>query len=181
MADIAARLHPLEGRIHGNNGVSVTPLEAHERISLRAETKAVAALGKAIGLTLPKKPGTSSQKGGISALWIGPDEWFVIGPEGSNLETKLNKVKTGLYSCVSIDNRNTGMLVSGQNAINALNSGCPRDLSLDAFPVGCCSRTILAKAEIILWRVSEDSFHIECWRSFSDYVWKYLVDAARSA
>ena len=36
MADIAARLHPLEGRIHGNNGVSVTPLEAHERISLRA-------------------------------------------------------------------------------------------------------------------------------------------------
>ena len=68
-----------------------------------------------------------------------------------------------------------------RNAVNALNSGCPRDLSDAAFPVGTCSRTLMGKAEIILWKTADDEFHVECWRSFSDYVWKHLVDAARTA
>ncbi|MEM9279385.1 MAG: sarcosine oxidase subunit gamma [Pseudomonadota bacterium] len=181
MAEAAQRIHPLEDRVFGGNGVSLAPLETCERISLRAESKAVAGLGKAIGLTLPSKPRTSITKGETSALWIGPDEWFVTAPDGTDLESKLNKVKTGLYSVVSINHRNTAIMISGTKAVTTLNSGCPRDLSGEAFPVGACSRTILGKAEIILWRTAEDEFRIECWRSFSDYVWKYLIDAARSA
>ncbi|MDJ0614447.1 MAG: sarcosine oxidase subunit gamma [Rhizobiaceae bacterium] len=177
----ALRIQPLEDRVYGNNGVILQPLEACERISLRAEDKAIAGLGKAIGLALPKKPGTSSEKNGIIAMWIGPDEWFVTAPEGTGLEAKIDKVKTGLYSAVSINHRNTGLTISGKNAVNALNSGCPRDLSLTVFPVGACSRTMIAKAEVILYRTDEQEFRVECWRSFSDYVWKYLMDAARSA
>jgi len=174
----AQRIDPLEGRIYGGNGVTLTPVEAHDRVSLRAEEKAITELGKAIGLTLPKKAGQSASKNDISALWIGPDEWFIIGPDGSDLENKLNSVKTGLYSAVAINHRNTAITVSGPNSTLALNAGCPRDLSLEAFPVGTGSRTIMGKAEIILWRTDENTFHIECWRSFSDYVWKHLVDAA---
>ena len=62
-----------------------------------------------------------------------------------------------------------------------LNSGCPQDLSLDAFHVGSCSRTILGKSEVVLFREAENRFRVECWRSFFDYVWKYLADAAKSA
>lgn len=174
----AERINPLEGHVYGGNGVTLSPVEFRERISLRAEEKAVAALSKAIGLALPKKPGTSASKDAVSALWIGPDEWFITGVEGSDLENKINKVKTGLYSAVSINHRNTALSVSGPNAAAAINAGCPRDLSLDAFPVNACSRTIIGKAEIILWRTDENTFHIECWRSFSPYVWAYLVDAA---
>ena len=177
----AERIQTLEDRVYGNNGVVLQPLSACERISLRAEDKATAGLGKAIGTPLPKKPGTSSEKNGVIAMWIGPDEWFVTGPSGAELEAKINKVKTGLYSAVSIDHRNTGLTISGKNAVHALNSGCPRDLSLKAFPIGCCSRTMIAKAEVILFRTGEQEFRVECWRSFSDYVWKYLMDAARSA
>lgn len=180
-ATLAKRIHPLEDRVYGGNGVILNPVEAMERISLRAEDKAVAGLGKAIGLSLPKKPATSVTKGGVTALWIGPDEWLILDAEGSNLEAKLNKVKTGLYSVVPVNHRNTGITVSGAKAVNALNGGCPRDLSLEAFPVGACGRTIIGKAEVVLWRTGKDSFHVECWRSFSDYVWKYLVDSARSA
>lgn len=180
-AALAERMQPLEGRVYGGNSVTLTPAQAMERVSLRSEEKAVAALGKAIGLSLPRKPGTSVTKGDVTALWIGPDEWLVLGTVGSGLEAKLNKVKTGLYSVVSVDNRNTGLVVSGANAVNAINGGCPRDLSLKAFPVGGCGRTIIGKAEVVLWRTGEDTFHVECWRSFSDYVWKYLADCARSA
>jgi len=174
----AQRIHPLEARVYGGNGVTLAPMEARDRISLRAEEKAIAGLGKAIGFTLPKKPGQTVTNGDTSALWIGPDEWFIISADGIGLEDKLNKVKTGLYSAVSINHRNTAITVSGPNAATALNAGCPRDLSLEAFPVGTCSRTIMGKAEIILWRTEENTFHVECWRSFSDYVWKHLVDAA---
>ena len=181
MVSVAKRIEPLEACVYGGNGVVLNPVETHERISLRADDKAVAGLGKAIGLSLPNKPGTSVTRNNISALWIGPDEWLIFGAEGSNLEAKLNKVKTGLYSAVAVNHRNTAITVSGVNAINALNGGCPRDLSLEAFPIGDCGRTIIGKAEVVLWRMAEDSFHVECWRSFSDYVWKYLVDSARCA
>ncbi|MEM7069537.1 MAG: sarcosine oxidase subunit gamma [Pseudomonadota bacterium] len=181
MASVAERIHPLEERVYGGNGVTLTPTENCERISLRAEDKAVSALGKAAGVALPKKAGTTAVKGDLVAMWIGPDEWFITAPDGTGLEGKLNKVKTGLYSAVSVNHRNTAIDVSGTNAVAALNSGCPRDLSLKAFPVGTCSRTVMGKAEIILWRTGENAFRVECWRSFSDYVWKHLVDAARSA
>ena len=177
----AQRIHPLDARVYGGNSVVLTPVEACERISLRADDKAVAGLGRAIGLSLPRKAGKSVTKGEVSALWIGPDEWLIIGAKGSDLEAKLNRVKTGLYSVVAVDHRNTAIQISGANAVNALNAGCPRDLSLEAFPVGDCGRTIIGKAEVVLWRLGEDSFHVECWRSFSDYVWKYLADSVKSA
>ena len=177
----AIRTHPLETRIFAGNGTSLSPVDAHERISLRADANAAKALGKTIGLALPTKAATSVTKSGISALWIGPDEWLIIGEMQSNLDARLNGVKGHLYSAVPVDHRNTAISVSGPNAVHTLNSGSPRDLSLDAFPVGACSRTILGKSEIILWRTGKQEFHVECWRSFSDYVWKFLVDAARSA
>ncbi len=181
MAKSISRAHPLVDRVFASNGVTLTPLLECERISLRADKRAVSGLAKALGLALPAKPGTSITKSGVSALWIGPDEWFVTAASGTGLEAKISRVKTGNFSAVAIGHRNTGLTISGQKAAHALNSGCARDLSLDAFPIGSCSRTMLAKAEIILWRKGETEFHVECWRSFSDYVWKYLSVAACSA
>jgi sarcosine oxidase subunit gamma len=42
-----------------------------------------------------------------------------------------------------------------------------------------CTRTVLAKAEIVLWRTAAQSFHVEAWRSFLPYVWAFLAEAAR--
>ena len=176
----ATRTSPLADRLFGGNSVQISPLPDLERIVVRSDEKSVAALSKAIGVKLPLKPNTSAIAGETAALWVGPDEWFVTAPEGSDLEAKANSAK-GLYSIVSVNHRNTGLMVSGSKAVLALNSGCPRDLSLEAFPIGACARTMLGKAEIILWRSQENEFRVECWRSFSDYVWKYMQSAVRSA
>lgn len=180
MVDTLTRTLPLEGRIYGGNAVSISPAEQLERISLRSDKSSMKTLGSALGLDLPKKSGAIAESDGIACLWLGPDEWLVLGDEGTDIEGKINAV-TGLFSAVSVSHRNTGISISGANAVNALNGGCPRDLSLEAFPIGTCSRTILGKAEIVLWRKSQDTFHVECWRSFSDYVWKFLAEAARNA
>lgn len=178
----AARTLPLHERMFAGNQVSLMPMEPRIRISLRAGPDAYSAVKSAIGIALPQTPGSTATRADVAALWIGPDEWILLADQSSDLIADLNEVaKTTLISAVDISHRNTAIEVAGGKATAALNGGCPRDLSLVAFPVGNCSRTILGKAEIVLWRLDENRFHLECWRSFSDYVWKFLVDAARSA
>jgi len=60
-----------------------------------------------------------------------------------------------------------------------LAAGCPLDLDASAFPVGMCTRTMLAKAEIVLWRTDPQVFRVEVWRSFVAYVSQFLGEAAR--
>lgn len=176
-----AERHPaLAGRNASAAHVTLTALEPAERISLRAPEASLAALSKALGLTLPKKPKTSAAKDGRFALWLGPDEWLVIDDAGGDPLADCAKVKQ-LHSAVGVSHRNVAIAVAGPGAEATLNAGCPQDLSLAAFPVGACSRTILGKVEIVLYRTAEETFRVECWRSFSDYVFTFLSEAARDA
>ena len=45
--------------------------------------------------------------------------------------------------------------------------------------MGMCTRTLLAKAEIVLWRTGEEEFRIEVARSFAPYVVAFLDEAMR--
>jgi sarcosine oxidase, subunit gamma len=148
------------------------------RISLRAPEASVAALTKALGFALPQKPKTSTAKNDAHALWIGPDEWFIIAPEGSDLLAKVAKVPA-FHSAVDVSHRNAALIVSGAGAADVLNAGCPQDLSLTAFPVGACSRTLMGKTEVILYRLSVDQFRVEVWRSFATYALDFIEDAIR--
>ncbi|MGQ3028233.1 MAG: sarcosine oxidase subunit gamma family protein, partial [Ferrovibrionaceae bacterium] len=50
---------------------------------------------------------------------------------------------------------------------------------LEAFPVGVCTRTLFAKAEIVLWRTDAQRFRVEVWRSFAGYLWGLLDEIRR--
>lgn len=176
----ATRSPALAGKSLGGQGVWLKVLEPASRMSLRARPAANAALSKALGLTLPQKPKTSVAKAGRTALWLGPDEWLVIDEAGGDPVADCASVK-GLHSAVDVSHRNVAIAVTGPSAAVVLNAGCPQDLSLEAFPVGAASRTILGKVEIVLLRAGEDAFRVECWRSFSDYVYGFLSEAARDA
>ena len=41
-----------------------------------------------------------------------------------------------------------------------------------------CTRTVFAKAEIVLWRRAEQRFHLEVARSFAAYVHELLGEIA---
>ncbi len=179
--DEVLQIPPLEGRRYGAPGIALEPAPFCERFSLRAGPEEAAELGKRIGVALPVKPKTSKILKKISALWLGPDEWLIMAPLETGLSAKMSKLDGILCSAVDISHRNTAIHVEGANAQAVLNAGCPQNLSLTAFPKGACSRTILGKSEIILLRESPERFRVESWRSFSDYVWKFLVDAGKSA
>lgn len=174
----ATRLHPLQAGHSSALSVSVTLAENATRLSLRAREDAIPAISKALGLSLPTKPKTSTSEGTRSALWLGPDEWLIIDTADSSVVADIAKAKV-LHSAVDISHRNIGILVSGKGADAVVNGGCPQDLSLAVFPVGAASRTVLGKIEIVLWRLAENEFCVECWRSFSNYAYAFLQESAR--
>lgn len=182
MADkVQATRDPAQaGREFQAKGVRLATLPPAHRVSLRAPASAVAALSKALGLVLPQKPKTSASNGSRTALWLGPDEWLVID-DGANDPLEACAGVEALHSAVGISHRNVAISVTGPGAENTISAGCPQDLSLAAFPVGAASRTILGKSEIVLLRTGDEAFRVECWRSFSDYVFTFLTEAARDA
>lgn len=172
------RIHPLAGKNIGVAGVTLSAAPAAYRCNLRAGSRALTSLSKALGVPLPKAPKSSATAGSRSALWLGPDEWLILD-EKKDPTADLATVKA-LHSAVDISHRNTAIIVSGEHAADIINAGCPQDLSLAAFPIGACSRTILGKAEIVLFRAKKHEFRVEVWRSFSAYAFELLSTAAKS-
>jgi sarcosine oxidase subunit gamma len=179
-ASATARRPAQAGRDFFAKGVKVAVLPPAERMSLRAPAASVEALSKALGVELPQRPNTSAAAGSRTALWLGPDEWLVIDEVGADLLAACAGADA-LHSAVGVSHRNVAISVTGAGAEATLSAGCPRDLALEAFPVGGCARTILGKVEVVLLRTAEDAFRVECWRSFSDYAFAFLEDAARDA
>jgi sarcosine oxidase subunit gamma len=170
----------LADRLAAHLTVSVTPGAPASRIALRAPEKSRAALSKALGLKLPERPKATAVNGSRAALWLGPDEWLVIDRPEADLMALLRPV-TALHSAVDVSHRNQAIMVAGPAAEAALNAGCPLDLTPAAFPVGAATRTVLGKAEIVLWRTEAETFRVECWRSFADYCFALLTAGAHDA
>jgi sarcosine oxidase subunit gamma len=117
-----------------------------------------------------------------ATLWLGPDEYLLWGTDleseaavAAALELAMGAVP---HALVNISHRQFTLEVSGAHAADILSGACPLDLDIAEFPVGMCTRTALAKADIVLWRRAEQSFHLEVWRSFSDYVTGCLREIA---
>jgi sarcosine oxidase subunit gamma len=162
-------------------GNGVDPLPPATRFILRGAAEVGAAAGAALGLAIPTVACRANVNGARAALWLGPDEWLLLAPvaEAATLERSLSAALHELpHSLVDVSHRQTALQLSGPHAVTLLASGCPLDLDESAFPVGMCTRTMLAKAEVVLWRTAPATFRLEVWRSFAGYVSLYLGEVA---
>jgi len=153
------------------------------RFTLRGAAKVSAAAGALLGMELPTVACRATGAGERAALWLGPDEWLVIAPvaDGDALERSLSGALKDLpHSLVDVSHRQSACELRGPKAATLLSAGCPLDLEEKAFPVGMCTRTMLAKAEVVLWRTAPEVFRLEVWRSFVAYVSQFVAEAARS-
>jgi sarcosine oxidase, subunit gamma len=162
------------------HGVTVGDAGTFARINVRGGAAACAAVGRGFGVALPTKPLSVNTDGTKSALWLGPDEWLLLAPDGAG-ETIARAIQSALAgepaSVVDVSHRAVALRVAGPGANEILASGCPLDLA--AIGVGHCARTIFGKAEIILWRSEPETFHVEVGRSFAPYVIGLMTQAAR--
>jgi sarcosine oxidase subunit gamma len=122
-----------------------------------------------------------------ATLWLGPDEYLLLDlaaqdePDralatAASIEAALRDTP---HALVDVSHRQFALEVSGPHAEVILRGACPLDLHISQFPVGMCTRTLLAKADVTLWRTREDVFHLEVWRSFAGYVGGLLHEIAR--
>ncbi|MDK9697446.1 MAG: sarcosine oxidase subunit gamma family protein [Siculibacillus sp.] len=155
------------------------PLPPEARFVFRGREAAIEAATAAFGLALPRAATRAAEAAERAALWLGPDEWLLLAPEAEG-EAVAAAFRTIVapHSLVDVSHRNAGLDLVGTKVAEVLNAGCPLDLHLSAFPVGMCTRTLCAKAEIVLWRRAVDRFRLECGRSFAPYVHGVLADAA---
>lgn len=162
---------------------AVTALAPMSRAVLRCREADIGRISDKLGLALPQAACRSESNGPNTALWLGPDEWLLLHTDMQDgwVPALAALLEGELCSLVDVSHRQVALSVEGARAEEILASGCALDLSLRAFPVGMCTRTMFARAEIVLWRTGPRSFHLDVWRSFARYVEALLRDAESEA
>lgn len=159
----------------------IAQLDNLGRAVLRCRAADIASVSERIGVGLPRQACRAARDGELSALWLGPDEWLLLNAAPADGWTSLlvGRLDGVLHSLVDVSHCSVALSVSGSRAEKILASGCALDLSASAFPVDMCTRTMFAKAEVVLWRTAIDCFHLELWRSYARYAEAFLRQAER--
>jgi sarcosine oxidase subunit gamma len=123
--------------------------------------------------------------GGGHWLWLGPDEWLVVGPEGGDhtiapaVEATLREAAGASFlTAVDVSANRVGLEVTGEGVPDLLAFGCSLDLDDRAFPPGSCAQTMVARANVIVWRLDAVTWRLLVRPSFAEYLGAWLDDAA---
>ncbi|MBF56374.1 sarcosine oxidase subunit gamma family protein [Halomonas sp. FeN2] len=141
------------------------------------------AVREVLGISLPGKPQALvlDASGERSIQWLSPDEWLVIVPGGEEfpLETQLRERLGDAHFAISdVSGGQTVLELSGEAARELLMKTVIYDVHPSNFPVGKGVTTVFGKATTIIRRPSEDRWELVIRRSFADYCYRWLLDAA---
>jgi sarcosine oxidase subunit gamma len=173
-------LDRLAGEARSGSGVDLSPVPPRARFVLRCRPGSVAAAGRAFGVALPGQACRAVVSASRAALWLGPDEWLLLAApdDAAAIVQQFTVALAGTpHALVDVSHRSAAIVVKGAQAGALINHGCALDLAHTAFPVGTCTRTLFEKAEIVLWRTEEHTYHVEIERSFAPYVWLVMIEA----
>jgi sarcosine oxidase subunit gamma len=159
-------------------------------LRVNPDSSGFAAVNQALGLTLNPKVGTVVRNnaacivgdelpaaGGISALCLGPDWWYLTGT--ADIQALLKPVQDAHHiSLVDVSSQRTKIEVYGPNAKDVLAHYWEQDLRDEHFPIDACSQGVLAKAPLIMWHCCENCYLLFPRASFAKHLWTALTDAA---
>jgi sarcosine oxidase, subunit gamma len=181
LADYKERFVALSAATRGDIAMREVPFVA--QVNVRADpndTGIMKRLASTLGFALPMAPNTTTSQNDRRGLWLGPDEWLVLGPDGQQeaLEQALRNGLNGTFgSIVDVSANRTQLEIRGPRAGELLARGIAIDLDARSFGPGRCAQTLLAKAQVILERRDESAFLIYPRTSFASYVAEWLLDS----
>lgn len=139
-----------------------------------------AAIHEVLGVAPPLKPSTfvCSPQGNL--LWQSPDEWLLVCAR-QNLGACISRLEAALASLHAqvVDNSGglTQVYLSGSKHLELLHHVGIYDFSL--VTPGRAVSTVCSKANIVVYRTDAHGVFVIFRRSFADYVWPLLKQAAR--
>lgn len=172
-------------------GVSLCELPFRALVTLRGraeDPRFAAAIRQSLGLDLPLDAGETSGDDALRLLWLGPDEWWAVARDGGpELAAQLGSALEGMLSAVvDVSEAHATFEIAGPHARDVLAKGCPLDLHPRRIGPGRCARSLFAKADCTLLQIADEegprgeaAFHLVVRRSFADYCWHWLEDAAK--
>jgi sarcosine oxidase, subunit gamma len=116
--------------------------------------------------------------GDRDVLWLGPDEWLVVGEAGTEGEILrvLNDALAGTHASI-VDISANRIVVDLPNALELLSTACGLDLDPSRWRPGMCAQTLLGHAQVILHQRDERTTRVFVRPSFAGY----LLDRLRIA
>lgn len=119
----------------------------------------------------PPQPNTATDWNDWDVLWLGPDEWLIVGEAGSEetIRRALADAMTGSHhSLVDVSaNRIAFDLADG---LDLLSTGCGLDLDPNRWLPGMCAQTLFGQAQVILHQLDGRTTRVFVRPSFADHV-----------
>lgn len=138
-----------------------------------------------VGCDLPTTANTvlRNGRGDQSILWLGPNEWLIVGREGLGVGAELmNGFSDHHVSVLDVSANRAIIELSGLGVREVLAKGCSLDLHLREFTKDRCAQTLLAQVQIILEQTdAAPTFRIYVRPSFSRYLVDWLLNAVASS
>jgi sarcosine oxidase, subunit gamma len=183
LSHVADRLAAATRTSEGAIRLAELPFLTQLNVRLDAKGAAADAVGLALDLHLPLEPNTTVRAEEFTALWLGPDEWLLVGPRagGGDLESRIRRAAGDEpVSVTDVSAQRTTLLGAGHRARDLLAHGCSLDLHPRAFGTGRCAQTTLGRAQIVLVARDEPGagFWVLVRSSFAGYLADWLLDAA---
>jgi sarcosine oxidase, subunit gamma len=177
VAALAHRAADLERA--GDDGLEVCEVPLLAQTDIRVDASRAARMPS----PLPTDPNTVTVAGDRSALWLGPDEWLVVGPAGSGADTRaeLEAVLADAHpSIVDVSANRAVLELRGPGRHDLLSKGCSLDLHPRSWGAGRCAQTLLARVPVIL-EERPDATRVYVRPSFGDYLVDWILDALAPA
>lgn len=152
------------------------------RLILQCDAAARSAAATIWGVPFSEERCRAQTLGERATLWLGPNEhllWQASRESTLPIADLERALATHAHSLVDVSHRQVALEIFGPHAAAILAGACPLDLDPREFPVQMCTRTVLAKAQIVLWRTAPDAFHLEVWRSYQSYAQALLSEIGR--
>lgn len=166
-------------------GVVLGEVRFQGKLNLRGDAADPAfrnAVAGAVGVEPPGTTGTVATAGDRAILWLGPDEWLVITPDGeaAPIQAALDTALAGTRaSSVEVSDNYTTIRIAGPKARWVLAKGWAVDLHPKNFGPGRVAQSNLALTNAILRQTDDSpSYEILVRPSFAKYLWDWLVDAS---
>lgn len=175
-------MHHISSQFPADNNFFSLKEIAYGHLIIRSsmDNKSVSdALKSITGLSLPSEPLVSTENENTILNWISPDEFLLLVPEKTEfeIETQLRAAISGHFAIINVSGGQTVLELSGERAETILKKSSSYDIHPNNLPQGKVVTTIFAKSQLLLRRTGADSFQLIIRRSFSDYLWQWIIDA----
>jgi|GEM_PF-2347117 len=135
----------------------------------------------AIGMSPPSSPNTYHHKDGRGLFWLGPDQWLVVMPY-TQLQQSLSDLNAArqdtIMAFTDVSGGYTLLVAQGEQVDAFVRSGTGYDVA--QLKTGVCTQTLLANAQVTMWKPSTTEYRFLVRRSYANYLYRWLMAANTS-